>query len=379
MVAGFSYSGIAANIKSTGALDLGVVHAHGDAVAAAVYTRNLVVAAPVVYCRETVGGRARAIVVNSGNANACTGEQGDADARRMAQIVANDLACAPEEVFVCSTGVIGKALPMDRLERGIPLAIRSLSEDGLPAFAEAILTTDTRAKLRTATADGVTVAGVAKGSGMIHPDMATMLGFVFTDAVVSPEWLDTTWRAVCAETFNAIIVDGDTSTNDTAIVLASGRVEATPDTLRVLLLEVARELALDIVRDGEGGTKTVAVRVTGARDVACARRVAETIALSPLVKTALHGEDPNWGRIVAAAGRAGVDLDPAALQLWVGDTLLYAHTRWQGPDAETAAHDTMCTAEYGLRLDLATGSAEHTAYTCDFSAGYVRINADYRS
>jgi len=378
-VPGFRFAGLPCGIKGTGDADLAVLAADTAVAAAGVYTRNLVVAAPVVYCRETLAGRARAVVVNSGNANACTGAQGAEDARRMAAITAEALGCAADEVLVCSTGVIGAPLPMARLADGIPRAVDALSADGLADFADAIRTTDTRAKLRHATAHGVTVAGASKGSGMIHPNMATMLGFVVTDARIEPAALDAMWRSVCQRTFNAIIVDGDTSTNDTALVFASGRLEIAADALESLLLEVARELALDIVRDAEGGTKTVAVEVTGARTGAEAREVAETIALSPLVKTALHGEDPNWGRIIAAAGRAGVPLEPAKLRLWVGDTLLYAGGEWQGTRAEAAARGIMGTAEYGLRLDLASGDAAHTSYTCDLSAGYVRINADYRS
>ncbi len=378
-VPGFRFAGVACGIKSNGDPDLALLVADESVVCAGVYTQNKVVAAPVVYCRETLRGRARAVVVNSGSANACTGEQGARDARRMAAQVAETIGCAPDEVLVCSTGVIGQTLPMERLAQGIPKAATALDAGGLPAFAEAIRTTDTRGKLRHAQAHGVTVAGASKGSGMIHPDMATMLGFVVTDAAVDAETLDSMWRAVCAQTFNAIIVDGDTSTNDTALVLASGRVEISVENLRGLLLEVTRELALDIVRDAEGGTKTVAVQVTGALDVTEARRAAETIALSPLVKTAFHGEDPNWGRIIAAAGRARVELDVDRLRLWVGDTLLYADGRWQGAAAEAAVSATMQTPEYGLRLDLAVGDGSHTAYTCDFGAGYVRINADYRS
>ena len=378
-VAGFRFAGLASGIKQSGEPDLALLVADDAVAAAGVYTTNKVVAAPVVYCREALRGRARAVVVNSGNANACTGEQGTRDARRMASLVASSIGCAPDEVLVCSTGVIGQALPMGCLETGIPRVVDALADDGMSDFAEAIRTTDTRAKVRSATAHGVTVAGASKGSGMIHPDMATMLAFVVTDAAIEPSALHHVWREVCASTFNAITVDGDTSTNDTAIVMASGRVKVAAEVLRPLLLEVARELALDIVRDAEGGTKTVAVRVTGARDVGEARRAAETIALSPLVKTAFHGEDPNWGRIIAAAGRASVELVPERLRLWIGETLLYAHGRWQGPDAEAAVNATMRTAEYGLRLDLCAGDAEHTAYTCDFGAGYVRINADYRS
>ncbi len=378
-VAGFRFGGIAAGIKKSGAPDLGLVVADGAVPTAAVYTRNKVVAAPVVYCRETLQGVARAVVVNSGNANCATGAEGLRNARQTANRVADAVGCFPSEVLVCSTGVIGAPLPMGRLEAGVPQVAEALREDGLADFADAILTTDTRRKVRAASRGGVTVAGCSKGAGMIHPNMATMLGFVFTDARVEPEALDAMWRRVCGQTFNAITIDGDTSTNDTAIVMASGRVETSPDALEALLAEVARELALDIVRDAEGGTKTVAVRVTGARDEADARRAAETIALSPLVKTALHGEDPNWGRIVAAAGRAEVELDVPSLRLWIGETLLYAAGEWLGAEAEAAARDTMKTPEYGVRLDLAAGEAEHTVFTCDLSAGYVQINADYRS
>ncbi len=379
-VPGFQFTGVAGGLKKGGALDVGLVAASEAVSCAAVYTRNRIVAAPVVYCREVLRGRARAIVVNSGNANCCTGEQGMRDARRMAEITAERLGCAPDEVLVCSTGVIGAPLTMERLEAGIPTAVAALRPDGLGDFAEAIRTTDTRRKVRAVTRDGITVAGASKGAGMIHPNMATMLAFVVCDAALEPEAADALWRRVCARTFNAITVDGATSTNDTAILMASGAAgPVDPEVLEPLLEEVSRELALDIIRDAEGGTKTVAVTVTGARDEAEARLAAETIALSPLVKTAIHGEDPNWGRIIAAAGRCGVELVPEALRLWIGDTLLYAGGEWLGLEAEAAAHVTMRTPEYGLRLDLASGGAAHTSFTCDFSPGYVRINADYRS
>jgi glutamate N-acetyltransferase/amino-acid N-acetyltransferase len=346
------------------------------------------------------------VVVNSGCANACTGEPGLVNARAMSQLVADALGgpahdIQARDIQVCSTGVIGADLPMARLAAGIPAVAAELSADGLVRFAQAIMTTDTRPKLRAARATiggrSITVAGASKGAGMIHPNMATMLGFVVTDAGfeggaeeggaecggATPEDLQRLWRGVCSRTFNAITIDGDTSTNDTALALASGAAgnlsAADLPAFEALLEAVAGELARDIVRDAEGGTCLVGVTVSGATDFAAAQTLANTIALSPLVKTALHGRDPNWGRIIAAAGRAGVPFDPTALRLWIGDTLLYAEGRWQGAEAETAARATLQTPEYGLRLDVAMGDVQHTVFTCDFSADYVRINADYRS
>jgi glutamate N-acetyltransferase/amino-acid N-acetyltransferase len=220
---------------------------------------------------------------------------------------------------------------------------------------------------------------------MIHPNMATMLGFVVTDAPVSPTNLDIVWRRVCAQSFNAITIDGDTSTNDTALLMASGAAGgplltgSELEEFETLLLEVAGELARDIVRDAEGGTKLVEIRVTGAACEADVLLASNAVALSPLVKTAMHGEDPNWGRIIAAAGRSGAAIDPDALCLWIGDVLLYDRGQWLGTDAEAKAHEIMKRPEYGLRLDLGIGGAERTVFTCDLSADYIRINADYRS
>lgn len=391
IVKGFRFAGVASGIKKrAGAPDLALAVADAASPCAGVFTRNRVVAAPVVYSRERLRQHpfARAVVVNSGNANACTGEQGLADARRMAALTGQAVGCTGDEVQVCSTGVIGAPLPMDRLEAGIPAAFAALRPDGLEDFADAICTTDTRRKVRSASAHiggaGINVAGASKGAGMIHPNMATMLGFVFTDAAVDPAQLAAIWRRVCDRSFNAITIDGDTSTNDTALLLASGAAGTPLDatglrTLEDVLDEVAGELARDILRDAEGGTKVVSVRVTGARHLEDARRASHAIALSPLVKTALHGEDPNWGRIVAAAGRSGADFDPQAVRLWIGEVFLYDRGRWLGKEAEVEARAVMQRPEYGLRLDLAAGPAEHTLHTCDFGADYVRINADYRS
>jgi glutamate N-acetyltransferase/amino-acid N-acetyltransferase len=380
VIRGFRFGGVAAGIKKRGGPDLAVIVADAPAACAGVFTTNKVTAAPVVLSRQHLAatGRARAVIVNSGCANACTGPQGLADAERTTALVAEALGARPAEIQVCSTGVIGAPLPMAKLEAGIPAVLAAAREDGLPDFARAIMTTDTRPKLRSATGRvggvEVTVAGACKGAGMIHPDMATMLAFVTTDAVVGD--LSRLWREICGRTFNAISIDGDTSTNDTALVLASGVAgnRADDDALADLLESVASELARDIVRDAEGGTKTVAVTVAGAPSLADAKRAAHAIATSPLVKTALHGEDPNWGRIVAAAGRSGCAFEPERVSLHIGDVPIYERGRWLGPSTEAAAHAVMKTPEYGL-----VGDARHTVYTCDFSADYVRINADYRS
>lgn len=389
VIDGFRFAGLSCGIKKTGRPDLALIVADRPVPAAAVFTTNRVVAAPVITSRAAIGERAgvRAVIVNSGNANACTGEQGLADARATVTAVANALDCRPEQVLVCSTGVIGAPLPVDRITGALPKALDGLRAEGLPAFAEAIMTTDTRPKLRRAEAeiDGrrVRVAGAAKGAGMIHPNMATMLAFVVTDAPVDPDALDLAWHRVCHRTFNAITIDGDTSTNDTAIVLASGEGEPFTgpalDALTALLESVAGELARDIVRDAEGGTKLVALTVAAAASHADAAAAAEAIATSPLVKTALHGEDPNWGRIIAAVGRSGAAFDADKLALSIGEVRIYGDGRWQGPDAEAKAHAIMKAPEFGIRVELGGGDAERTLYTCDFGVDYVRINADYRS
>lgn len=387
-VPGFRFAGLPVGIKSNGSPDLALLVADGVVPCAGVFTTNRIVAAPVTFSRKTLlqgGNTARAVVVNSGNANACTGEQGELDARRMASEVAAALGCTEDEVLVCSTGVIGAPLPMEKLVSGIPEAVGGLSVDGLAAFAGAIMTTDTRPKMRSAevSIDGriYRVAGASKGAGMIHPNMATMLGFVVTDAPVDPIDLDGIWHRVCHRTFNAITIDGDTSTNDTALLFAGSGVPLEGEALTALseaIESVAAELARDVVRDAEGGTKTVALTVEGAASHADAAAAAEAVALSPLVKTALHGEDPNWGRIIAAVGRSGAAFDPDALQLHFDGVVVY-HGRWMGPGAEQRAHQVMKQPEYAIRLDLGKGRARRTIYTCDFGPDYVRINADYRS
>ncbi len=387
-VPGFRFAGLPVGIKASGDPDLALLVADGLVPCAGVFTTNRIVAAPVTLSRDVLlrgGNTVRAVVVNSGNANACTGERGEADARATAAAVAAALGCQDDAVLVCSTGVIGAPLPMEPLEKGVAAAAEALDGDGLAAFARAIMTTDTRPKTRSLEvsigARTYRVAGAAKGAGMIHPNMATMLGFVVTDAPVDPLDLDALWHRVCHRTFNAITIDGDTSTNDTALVFAGPGDPLKGDDLNALsdaIEAVAGELARDIVRDAEGGTKTVALTVAGAASHADAAAAAEAVALSPLVKTALHGEDPNWGRIIAAVGRSGAAFDPDALSLTIGPVVIY-HGRWMGPGAEQRAHQVMKRAEYSIRLELGKGSASRTIHTCDFGPDYVRINADYRS
>jgi glutamate N-acetyltransferase/amino-acid N-acetyltransferase len=320
---GFRAAGVAAGIKKGGGLDLALLVSDRDCVAAAVFTQNKVKAAPVIYDQQLLaeGNALRAVVINSGCANACTGERGLRDCAEMAELVAQQIGCPSNTVFVMSTGVIGVPLPMDKLRAGIPAAAQTLSEDGLLAAAQAIMTTDTLPKLAagdlTVMADEqrsgprtAQLAGIAKGAGMIHPNMATMLAVVMTDAVVRPEVLKRALNSAVRKSFNRISVDGDTSTNDTLVVLANGASELEPleTEFEILLTSVCTDLAKQIVKDGEGATKFITIEVTGARDERMAEQVGRTIARSPLVKTAFYGEDPNWGRIIAAVGYSGEDV-----------------------------------------------------------------------
>jgi glutamate N-acetyltransferase/amino-acid N-acetyltransferase len=331
----------------------------------------------------------RGVLVNAGNANACTGEDGLRDATRLCEAAAGALGVAPGALLPCSTGVIGLPLPVERMEAALPALAEALGGDPEP-FARSILTTDTRTKLaaRSVPRGGheIRVLGIAKGSGMIRPDMATMLGFLVTDAPVGPERLQQILGAAVARTFNRITVDGDTSTNDTVLALASGAaggppLEADPQGLEAFAAAVEAvcwELARMIVRDGEGAGKLVDVWVRGAADVAAAELIARTVAESPLVKTALHGEDPNWGRIAAALGRSGAYAGgPFAIA--VGGVEIVAGGRGLGETAEGDAHRRMQGAEFTIELTLEEGTGEACVTTCDFSAEYVRINADYRS
>ena len=389
--AGFRSAALHAGIKTAaGALDLVVIAADEDATAAALFTTNLVQAAPIVVSKRHLaasGGRARAIIVNSGCANACTGHRGLTDAERMTAETAAALDTLPEHVLVASTGVIGVNLAMEKVVPAIGTAVGALSPGNGNEVARAIMTTDLSPKehaVGVQTARGAfTVGGTAKGAGMIEPNMATMLAFLTTDAVVPPAMLQRALTESARDTFNAITVDGDTSTNDCVFLLASGASGvAIDDELYPALLDgllaVSRELAIAIVRGGEGATKLVTVHVRGARTREDAHRVAKTIANSPLVKTAIHGADPNWGRIVAAAGRAGVMFDVGRTTVHVGGVLLFENGLPHDQNAPLAA-EHLKGNDVVIEVDLGPGGTGCTVWTCDLSAEYVRINGEYRT
>jgi glutamate N-acetyltransferase/amino-acid N-acetyltransferase len=388
---GFRAAGVSAGIKAKqGSLDLALLVSDVPAQAAAVFTTNRVQAAPVLVTREhlaTSRGTARAIVVNSGCANACTGDAGMQVARDMAAETARVVGCPPEHVLVASTGVIGVALPVEKIRAGLPAAFSALGADQGLAAARAIMTTDLSPKEAAATITiggrEAAIGGMAKGAGMIEPMMATMLGFVTTDAAVPAGLLDRALREAVDETFNAITVDGDSSTNDCVLLLANGASgavvdEATYGAFLVGLKAVCRELALAIVRGGEGATKLVTVNVTGAASTAEARKAAKVIANSLLVKTALHGGDPNWGRLICAAGRAGVAFDASRAGVTIGSIVLFKDGQPHDELAPKAAEYLKGT-DLTVGVDLGSGSASSTVWTCDLSAEYVRINADYRT
>jgi len=389
--AGFRSAALHCGIKAkANALDLTVIVADTTASAAGLFTTNLAQAAPVLVSKQHLahtGGVARAVVVNSGCANACTGAQGMSDAVRMTTDVATALACEPSQVLVASTGVIGVNLKMDRVSSGIRGAVAALARGKGSEAARAIMTTDPFPKeyaVTVQTARGTfMVGGTAKGSGMIEPNMATMLGFLTTDASVSPALLDRALRASGRDTFNAITVDGECSTNDSLFALASGASGVTIDeelypALLDAFLAVSKELALGIVRGGEGATKLISIHVRDARSIDDARQVARTIANSPLVKTAVHGADPNWGRIVAAAGRSGVKFDVQRATVHVGGILLF-ESGLPHDDAAPLAAEHLQGKEIQIEVSLGTGGQSATIWTCDLSAEYVRINGEYRT
>ncbi|MSO35280.1 MAG: bifunctional glutamate N-acetyltransferase/amino-acid acetyltransferase ArgJ [Acidobacteria bacterium] len=389
--AGFRASGLHCGIKASGKPDLSLVVSDAAAQAAGVFTLNLAKAAPLLVCEDhlaATGGRARAIITNSGCANACTGPQGMTDAREMAALTAAAVGCDVQQVLVLSTGVIGVNLKMDKLRSGIPQAVAELSEQGGAAAARGIMTTDPFPKeyaveVRT-DIGSFRVGGMAKGSGMIEPRMATMLGYLTTDATVDPVMLSRVLSDACRFTFNAITVDGEPSTNDCVLALANGAsgVEVT-ENLYPELFEafrtVAHELALGVVRGGEGATKLIAITTTGAATDADAWMAARAIANSPLVKTAVHGGDPNWGRLVAAAGRSGAAfvLDGARVQ--IGSLVLFENGRPFDELAPQAA-DYLTGKDIAIEVNLGTGGTHRaTVWTCDLSAEYVKINAEYRT
>jgi len=388
--AGFLAAGVRAGLKQTG-LDVALLVSEVPAAAAGVFTTSKVTAAPVQVSRRHLSSAAvRAIAANSGNANACTGQPGLEAAERMCAIAAEALGVAPHEVLVASTGIIGHPLPMDRIERGIRDAAGALTPEGGADAALAIMTTDTVPKahaVRVALGGReATVGGIAKGAGMIAPNMGTMFCFLTTDAAVEREALQELLKWTVERSFNSITVDGDTSTNDTVLALANGCAGNAPvrqgteeyAVLTAAFARVTRELAIQLVRDGEGATKLTEVVVQEAASEPEAKQIAMTICNSLLVKTALFGGDPNWGRIAAAAGRAGAELDLENLRLWIGDLLVLdggTATDYSVREAEAAvAGDTV-----KIRLAAGVGEASWTAWTCDLSYDYVKINAEYHT
>ena len=389
---GFRAAGIHCGIKKTGILDLALVVSEQSGPIAGVFTNNQVVAAPVIvdrlHLRQGIG---RAILVNSGNANACTGVKGLAAATKTAQLLARHIGVPTQQVFIGSTGVIGRVLPVDRIVKGIPNLFAQLSDRGGPDAARAIMTTDLRPKT-IALQDSIggrliTIGGMAKGSGMIHPNMATMLAYFTTDASITKNALQRALSLAANESFNCISVDGDTSTNDTVLCLANGMAgnrtikEGTPSFQRFLLLltEACQSLALAICRDGEGVTKVVNIEVTRAATVAQARQVAHTIATSNLVKTALFGEDANWGRVMAAIGRAGVPITPSKLSVSFGGIPMVKKGMGLGLAAEARIAKVFRQKEFTIAVGLGQGRHKAHIWTTDLSFDYVRINASYRS
>lgn len=386
---GFRAAGIKAGIKTSGNHDLALLVSHSPARCFAVFTTNQVKAAPVLYDQEVLAANDRisAVVVNSGNANACTGPDGWADARRMAQLVEHGLGLRSQTALVCSTGIIGRKLPMDRIETGIPAVISELKEHASIEFARAIMTTDTKMKtlgavLRTSEGE-VRIGGACKGSGMIHPNMATMLAYVTTDIELPPDF-NAEFKAWVNESFNAITVDGDTSTNDTCILLANGESKISYHALSIseqgefrrAIESVMRELALMIVRDGEGATRLVEIRVEKAVSREDARKIGRFVGTSSLVKTAMFGQDPNWGRILSSAGSAGGELVADRTDLFFEEIQVLRGGRPLDIDYK-ALREVVARKEYRITLVLNLGDSAASSYTCDLSYDYVKINAEY--
>ena len=392
---GFRFAATACGLKKTGALDLALISSDVPASAAAVFTQNLVVAAPVTVSKKNLlasKGRMRAVIVNAGNANCATGIEGQSVARRTNEEAARSMNLAPHELFVCSTGVIGVQLPVEKILRALPTLARNrrASARSFTELSLAICTTDTRPKTAYSTfrmsGKRIHLLGCAKGAGMIHPNMATTLAFVATDAAIRPSLLQRTLREASSRTFNAISVDGDTSTNDTLVVLANGAAGAprianastAHRRFSAALEEVCGSLARQIVADGEGAQRVIEIEVRGAKSETAARKIAETIATSPLVKTAFAGGDPNWGRIFAAAGRASVNFDPALVEITMAGVKVLRKGQ-PLPFNERAASNRLLAEHVPIVVDLHAGKSRARYWTCDFTAEYVRINASYRT
>lgn len=391
-VAGFKAWGIHCGIKKTDKKDLAVIISDREAAVAGVFTKNRVKAASVLLNAAKVkSGKGRVIIANSGCANACTGRQGMADARQTVEVAARELGVKQDSVYIASTGVIGERLPMQKLATGIATAAGLLSGTGWEQAAEAIMTTDLYPKISVIQEEiggkTITLAGIAKGSGMIHPNMATMLGFIVTDANIAAPVLKKALLESTERSFNIITVDGDTSTNDMVLCMANGAAgnrrpavgSKDAKKFQACLDAVTRSLARSIVKDGEGATKFVEIEVKNAKNPIEAKRAAMAIATSSLVKTALFGEDANWGRIMAALGNAGVEMDEVRTDITIGKSRLVEKGLGQGKHAEREAAAALKQREVFIGIDLHKGKASGVVWTCDMTCEYVKINAAYRS
>ncbi len=389
LVPGFKFSGVSAGIKKGKKLDLALIFSEVPAQAVATFTTNRVQAAPVLQGKKVIkNGKIQAVIVNSGNANAVTGPQGLRDAFQTAKLVAKELKISTDSVLVSSTGKIGVPLDMKKFLTGIPRAARALSPARLLQAAEAIRTTDAFPKFHQVSGKiqgkPFTIAGIAKGAGMISPNMATMLAYVFTDLDIDFPTMRKLWREVVAQTFNSITVDGDTSTNDTALWMASGASKIPKignrsphlKLVKLKLLEVCQHLAWRMVQDAEGGTKLVKIEVIGAKNPRSARKIADTIARSPLVKTSFFGEDPNWGRVFAAVGYSGETFQPSKVDIYYGSVPLVLKGVPQGKH-QKKAHQVMKNSTFSVLVDLHQGKGEAQIYTSDLTYDYVKINAEY--
>ena len=390
MCQGFKFAGVASGLKKNGKKDLGLIYSESPANVAGVFTRNEIKAAPVILdMKRLTAGTCQAVIANSGNANCCTGEKGMQDAIAMTRWAAKSLALPAEQVLVASTGVIGEPLDADKIKVAIPGLVNELDSDGVSDFAEAIMTTDTVPKVVSKKGDldgkSFTVTGIAKGAGMIRPDMATLLCFVLTDAACPSDLLQDMLLKSIDHTLNLITIDGDTSTNDSALLIANGlsgamiNSQSQSKPFQQILNDVLMTLGKQLVKDGEGATKLVEISVKGAKSDADAYQIADTIAHSNLLKTALFGEDANWGRILAAAGRAGVPIQADLIDVYFADVLMVKNGMGCGKEAEADATKILKQSEYIITIDLKTGKGTSSVFTCDFSIDYVKINADYRS
>jgi len=390
IVKGFKAAAVAAGIKKQGGLDLALIFSEREATAAGVFTTNKVKAAPVILSQEQVRrGKARAIIANAGNANACTGQGGFLVAKETAEITARELKVDPEDVLVASTGVIGALLNVDLISRAMPGLVKNLAADGIPAAVQAIMTTDSFAKMARFEGEAggkpFKIAGIAKGAGMIMPDMATMLCFVLTDVSIEAALLRKALVSAVDRTFNRITVDGDTSTNDTVLILANGLAGNRPmdtgdfERFEKGLAQVLGQLSTMVVKDGEGATKVIHIEIKGAASARDADRAARTVANSTLVKTAFYGQDANWGRIMAALGRSGVDMKEEETSIWVDHVIIVYRGVGAGVDREREAAERMKNPEFKVTIDLRRGDYEDRIVTCDLTHDYVSINANYRT